>query len=65
MKGCPNCRQLYAGDQIRFCRWDGATLQQVDVKIDNETTKDLLLKSKQKTSAPLSGRLAIKIERRS
>ena len=65
MKGCPNCRQLYAGDQIRFCRWDGATLQPVEVKLDDETTRDLLRKSKQKTSAHSTGRLAIKIGGRS
>ncbi|HEY6242411.1 MAG TPA: hypothetical protein VIX17_00610 [Pyrinomonadaceae bacterium] len=65
MKGCPSCSQLYAGDQIRFCRWDGATLQLVVVKLDDETTRDLLRKIKQKTSAHSSGRLAIKIEGRS
>jgi hypothetical protein len=45
MKGCPTCNQLYAGDQIRFCRWDGATLQPVVVTLDDETTRDLARKN--------------------
>ena len=56
MKACPSCSQLYAGDQIRFCRWDGGTLQPVVVTLDDETTRELLRKhTYQKTSAQLRG----------
>jgi hypothetical protein len=26
MKECPKCRQLFAGDDLRFCRFDGSSL---------------------------------------
>ena len=26
MKRCPKCRQLYAGADLRFCRFDGSPL---------------------------------------
>jgi hypothetical protein len=65
MKGCPTCSQLYAGEQIRFCRWDGATLQPVVVTLDEETTKDLLRHyNNQQRSAYSSGRLATEATRK-
>ena len=41
MKGCPACKQLYAGEQIRFCRWDGSTLQTVVVGFDEAAARHL------------------------
>lgn len=35
MKQCPKCRQLFAGGDLRFCRFDGSQL--VGSRLINET----------------------------
>jgi len=38
MKECSKCRQLFAGDDLRFCRFDGAPLIDEATPHDEGTT---------------------------
>lgn len=38
MKQCPKCRQLFAGGDLRFCRFDGSRLVSETTRPDEAVT---------------------------
>ncbi|HEU4433968.1 MAG TPA: hypothetical protein VFR51_11365 [Pyrinomonadaceae bacterium] len=42
MKQCPKCRQLFANDDLRFCRFDGSRLLSETLPLDEGPTILLL-----------------------
>ena len=42
MKQCPKCRQLFANDDLRFCRLDGSRLLSETLPLDEGPTILLL-----------------------
>ena len=42
MKQCPKCRQLFANDDLRFCRLDGSRLLSETLPLDEGPTMLLL-----------------------
>jgi len=43
MKQCPKCQQLFANDDLRFCRFDGSRLMSETMPLDDEGPTMLLL----------------------
>ena len=42
MKQCPKCQQLFANDDLRFCRLDGSRLMSETLPLDEGPTMLLL-----------------------
>jgi hypothetical protein len=42
MKQCPKCQQLFANDDLRFCRLDGSRLMSETIPLDEGPTMLLL-----------------------